>query len=74
MRSKYKESNIPDHLRLQVHYHKGIKWVTTAKLYVRDTDELVAFAVAKCSPRDNHNRKIGRAIAVGRALKALDHA
>lgn len=69
MRRKYKESNTPDHLALQVRYHKGKKWVTVAKLYVRATGELASWGQSICSPRDNPNRKIGRAIAVGRALK-----
>jgi hypothetical protein len=34
-------------------------------------DELVAEAVAVCSPRDNYCKRIGRDIATGRALKEL---
>jgi hypothetical protein len=38
--------------------------------YVMDADEgqswHIRFAVAQCSPRDNYNKKVGRAIARGR--------
>lgn len=35
--------------------------------------EVVVIAVGKanCSPRDNYNRRLGRTIALGRALKSL---
>ena len=34
--------------------------------------EIVVSGVAKCGPRDNFNRRIGRDIAIGRALKELE--
>lgn len=33
---------------------------------VNAADEVIAFAVAVCHPRDNYCRRIGRAIALGR--------
>jgi hypothetical protein len=34
-------------------------------------DEPVAKGCAQCAPTDNYNKRIGRDIALGRALKAL---
>jgi hypothetical protein len=42
---------------------------TIAQVY--DGDTMVAESAAICSPFDNFNKKIGRAIATGRALKSL---
>lgn len=40
--------------------------------YVKNTDdEDVASAFAMCRPEDNFSKAIGRAIALGRALKAM---
>jgi len=38
---------------------------------VWDGDEIVAIGEAVCSDRDNYNKKIGRRISLGRALKQL---
>lgn len=42
---------------------------TTCKITLADGVE--AWGVAECSNRDNYNKKIGRDIALGRALKNL---
>lgn len=45
---------------------------TVAEVYAADVDgEPLATGIAVCSPHDNFNKKIGRAIATGRALKEL---
>lgn len=43
--------------------------LTVAQIY--DGEKLIAEGTALCSPDDNFNKKIGRAIATGRALKEL---
>lgn len=69
MRSRsYKEKDVPDYLRVHVRYNRCERWQTYCRLYDED-DNLVAWGAAFCSARDNPVRKIGRAIAVGRALK-----
>jgi hypothetical protein len=74
------ESQIPEHLHLRVNYLTACRaktkleaealprWTTVAVLYDADGNEVVR-GVSKCGPNDNPNRKIGRAIAVGRALR-----
>ena len=84
---KYIESNIPEHLRVQVcHLHPGntshaqlkklghtkAKYVTLAKLRDKQTDQIVAEGVAACSPKDQPSRRVGRAVAIGRALADYD--
>jgi hypothetical protein len=44
---------------------------TEARVYGPD-DSLVALGIATCHERDNFCRRIGRDIALGRALKQLD--
>lgn len=69
----YTEQHIPEDLYAQVRYsNKDKNWRSECLLKRRDNNEVVARGVAICSSRDNPNRKIGRAIAVGRALKKLD--
>lgn len=73
---RYTESHVPRHLQLRVYYDTELRdpeslhrWRTTA--YLIDSNGIChATGVAECSSSDNPNRKIGRAIAVGRALKA----
>ena len=81
--SKYTEKNIPDGLFVKVrHYNErnsdslnklGIKWYTEAYLCERGEDKhsytALSCGLSSCSLKDNPSRKIGRAIAVGRALK-----
>lgn len=43
-------------------------YVTLCRLLDKDTKEVLAEGRAACSAEDKPNRKIGRAIAVGRAL------
>jgi hypothetical protein len=79
---KYVESNIPHTTHLRVRHikqpvfnanHDNL-WrfhytgTTVAELF-DESGQRIASAVAKCGPNDQPNRKIGRAIAVGRALK-----
>ncbi len=68
-RPKYKETNIPKGIRLQVRYHRGPLWFTFCRLYDEGSGALLSHGQARCSKQDNPNKKIGRAIAVGRALK-----
>lgn len=81
---KFVESNIPSYLRAHVVYlHEGrlsrnqlkkigqtnTKYVTICKL--RDSEgNVVSEGKAVCSAQDNPSRKVGRAVAVGRALAA----
>jgi len=77
-RVKFTEGNLPLRVRVSVQYiqpshvvgmPKDMKRMTIATLIDRSTNELLAKAVSVCNNRDNDNRKIGRAIAVGRAYK-----
>ncbi len=78
---KLLEANIPEHLRVHVvHLHEGnvsrnqlkrlghtnAKYVTIARLL--DDDTVIAEGLSACSQKDNPSRKIGRMVAVGRAL------
>lgn len=45
---------------------------TFAYLYRDSDDALVAVGEARCSPLDNYNKRLGRTIALGRALAELD--
>ncbi len=80
---KLTEANVPDHLRIHVVYlFKGrvsnnqlkrigkttAKYVTIAKLFTKEGDRLVAEGIAACSKTDNPSRKVGRHVAIGRAL------
>ncbi len=82
---KRTEANVPEHLRVHVVYlFKGrlsknqlkkigktnTGYVTIAKLFTREGGRLVAEGRASCSQTDNPSRKVGRAVAVGRALTA----
>lgn len=68
-RKKYTEANIPPGMKAQVRYHKGWSWVTSCHLVDTATDKVVAHGLAICSKKDQPVRKIGRAMAIGRALK-----
>lgn len=70
MRKKYTEANIPEGIKAEVVYLKGLRWVTSCHLV--DTKGIVlASGTAICSLKDQPVRKIGRAMAIGRALKKL---
>lgn len=70
---KYIESNVPDGLRVHVRrFTQGGKYVTKCDLIATDEPDkgmVVCSGESSCHPKDNPNRKIGRAIAVGRALR-----
>ncbi len=68
-RRKYTEANIPDGMKAEVRYLKGQVWVTSCHLVEIVSDRIVAHGTAICSPKDQPVRKIGRAMAIGRALK-----
>lgn len=77
MCNKIVESKIPEGVRLQVvHLHtgnskpkqrRGRQFATVAYLYKDNV--MVGMGKAFCSEHDAPSRKIGRAVAVGRALK-----
>ncbi|MDD5651396.1 MAG: DUF1876 family protein [Candidatus Nanoarchaeia archaeon] len=41
---------------------------TKVEVRVRDTDALIGVGTARCSLKDNYNKKLGVQIALGRAL------
>jgi len=47
---------------------------TEAIIYKKKNKRVLAHTLARCSERDNYNKKLGRMIAVGRALKQLETA
>lgn len=51
------------------YYHK---YMTIAKLRDKKSNEVVSEGVSYCSGVDNPCRKIGRAVAVGRAVACLN--
>lgn len=75
---RYAESKLPEGFSVHVDYitrHRKPfndsvpKWLTLAKL-LDPNGKVVARGMPKCGPKDNPNRKVGRAVAVGRAHKA----
>ncbi len=68
-RAKYSESNIPAGIVALIRYQRGEQFVTYCKLVHKETKEIVAAAHAICSLKEQPSKKIGRAIAIGRALK-----
>ncbi len=71
---KYVESNIPEGLRAEVRYLKEPRWVTSCHLVENVTGKVMASGMAVCSAKDQPVRKIGRAMAIGRALKEYDQS
>lgn len=69
---KYIEANIPDSLRAEVRYLRGPVWVTSCHLVEDKSGKVLASGTAVCSKKDQPCRKIGRAIAIGRALQKYD--
>lgn len=80
VRPRYTESNVPKNLRVHVvHLHQGnsskserhgYPYATICTLVDRTTKEALACGYTFCSKKDTPNRKTGRMVAVGRALKA----
>lgn len=54
------------------HYYQGQGLPASTSVYIFDGDHCIATGSADCSPKDNFNRKMGRAIALGRAWKELN--
>ncbi len=80
-RIRFVESNVPENIRIHVHYvtrYRGgpfqsdqlPKWQTSCTLIDRESGHVVAYHQAHCNEDDQPVRKIGRAIAVGRAFKS----
>lgn len=79
--SKYIEENLNEKFKTRVaHYHPGNstdedrdgnKYVTVAQIVTRPplVSAVVGMGVAECGKKDNPSRKLGRRIAVGRAIK-----
>ncbi len=77
--TKYVESNIPEGIRAEVRYIKGAlsgqsPWVTHCYLIENATGKIMGSGEAVCSTKDQPVRKIGRAMAIGRALKEYDQS
>ncbi len=78
-RIKFVESNIPNNLRVSVRYTTRYrdpqrsqclpKWYTSCKLVDKETGVIWGRAHSNCNEEDQPVKKIGRAIAVGRAFK-----
>ena len=81
---KYNEKNIPEGMFIKViHLHTGntsknqmkklgktnAKFITIARLYMNGIMFSVGEGIAACSKKDSPSRRIGRSIAIGRALK-----
>jgi hypothetical protein len=76
---KYVASAVPEGCRVKVFHltpknssrrqRKGNQWVTIATV-VNGEDQVLAKGIAQCKRGDTPNRKIGRDIAVGKAIKA----
>jgi hypothetical protein len=67
-----------DDYKLVVHHYRGQhvldkrhSWETEALVVHRDSGAIVFDSWSYCSKNDNPNRKIGRAIAVGKLAKKL---
>lgn len=79
MRVRYVEGNIPEGIRVHVRYTTRFrspdnsqhlpKWYTSCELVCEQTGEVVSFASSNCNEEDQPVKKIGRAVAVGRAFK-----
>jgi hypothetical protein len=65
---KFTETNIPTHLKAIVRYDRGGHFVTHCKLIHKESMGIVAIGMAVCSLKEQPCKKIGRAIAIGRAL------
>jgi hypothetical protein len=73
-RIKYVERNVPDDVRVIVQYTRNERrQVVGATCWLRSKadDSLLAIGKARCAKWDEPNRKVARAVAVGRAVKKL---
>ncbi len=68
-RRKFTEANIPVGLIALVRYDRGDRFVTYCKLVHKESMGTVATGHAICSLSEQPCKKIGRAIAIGRALR-----
>lgn len=78
-KANFTEKEVPKNMRVIVkHLHegnstkderKGHKYVTIARLFDKETGEFISESFAYCSKRDVPSRKVGRMVAIGRALK-----
>ena len=78
--TKLVESNLPPEVRVHVvHLHKGNssrsqrrgkEFVSIARLYGKN-NELLGQGKAMCSVHDNPTRRVGRQVAVGRAMSNM---
>jgi len=76
---RFVESNIPTGVLVQVRYTSRFrnpensmhlpKWFTQCQLVDAESGEVLSFAHSNCDESDQPVKKIGRAIAVGRAFK-----
>jgi len=78
------EAQLPESVRLHVVHlrptgkhpipkrqMKGKKWITIAKIIDKETNVVLSEGKAYCSKRDVPSRRLGRRIAVGRAMTNL---
>lgn len=80
MKVRYVEGNIPEGIKVHVRYTTRFrspdnsqhlpKWYTECRLICEETGKTVSFASSNCNEEDQPVRKIGRAVAVGRAFKS----
>lgn len=67
---KFVESNVPEGIKVFVRrFTDNGEYVTKCELIEEQSNAIVCAAESRCHPNDNPNRRIGRAIAVGRAIK-----
>lgn len=73
MRQRLTEGNLPEGVVARVRYTgpEDPNRTTVARLVERDTNRTLAVAEARCSDEDNFSRKIGRSMAIGRAMKIM---
>ena len=73
------EKNLPSAVKVVLaHFHtgnssrsarKGHKYMTLCKLYDREKKLLIGHGESYCSRKDLADRRIGRHVAIGRAMK-----
>ena len=60
-------------LRVLDYPRNNLPYVTYAFVVSKETHESLASGISICNPKDRPNRKLGNAIARGRALKKYYH-